>query len=187
MRRLLRKFDKMLRPGRLGKILNPNTYPINQWYREHIERNFDIVCLGDSRYINKVSFPDTIRGFDWSLREQNLKWDFNVLKHFFSILKPGGVAVFPLTGSFVRDLSCRTSLRRYYLPMMPYYLSDSTIKRTYIRICKRLPFMAIRPSDLLPSGRSGGGNLYICSVEDWQSADSLISDICLFCLFLLLL
>ena len=161
MRGFLRKIDKFLKPGKLGKRLNPNIYPNNQWYREHTERNYDLVCLGDARYTRKLFFPKGIKGFNWSLRGQNLQWDFNVLKHFFSILKPDGVAVFPLTSNFVYDLTKNPNKRRYYIPMMPYFLSSSRIMKIYIRICKRIPLLAIRPSDFLLKGvaRRGGGNV----------------------------
>lgn len=180
MRGFLRKIDKILKPGKLGKILNPNIYPNNLWYREHMVRNFDMVCLGDARYVGNVFFSKGIKGFNWSLRGQNLQWDFNVLKHFFSILKPDGMAVFPLTGNFVYDLTKNPDIRRYYIHMMPYYLSSSRMMKIYIRICKRIPLLAIRPSDLLLKRCRGEGYSQRKSTN-LSMAENLINEICLFC------
>lgn len=175
MRRFLNFIEKNIKSERLAKKLNPNTYPTNKWYRRHLDRNYDVVCLGNSRYFPKITFPNRVKGFDWSLKDQNLEWDFNVLKHFFSILKPGGVAVFPLTDFFVSDLMKGTSECRYYTSMMPYFFSSSPAKRTFIRICKRIP--------LIPLLVLGGLKLQTKRTRGMpgEKIKKLLAEICSFC------
>lgn len=174
MRRLLRKIDSIIKPGKIGKVLNPNIYPNNKWYRKHLERNYDVAILGDSAIIPRIKIPLGVKAFDWSLDSQNLLWDFNVIKHFFSILKPNGYVIFPLTDNFIADLFRRVDERRYYIPMMPYFFTQSKIKMTYIRICKRIPLLALFPVNM--TFKKWGG----CSEEFYDKANMLISNICMF-------
>jgi len=157
MRRFLSIIDRLLKPEETGKSLNPNIYPNNQWYREHTERNFDLVILGDADKIPRLQIPSGIKAFDWSLSGQNLQWDFNVIKHFFSVLKPEGLVVFPLTDSFVADIYKKVDERRYYIPMMPYFFTQSKVKMTFIRICKHIPILARFPFKNIFNTLVGGG------------------------------
>lgn len=142
MYRLLRSLAGFFEPGKMGKKLNPNTYPNNTWYRQHLERNFDVVFLGDTNRIPDIQIPGGIKYFDWRLKGQNLQWDFNVIIHFFSILKPGGVVIFPLYDTFVEDLCHKVDESKYYLPMMPYFFTQSKLKMNYIRVCKHIPLLS---------------------------------------------
>lgn len=78
------------------------TYPDNVWYREHDERNFDIVSLGSS--CGKWAYDWNIagiRGMNWAQQPQTLIDDFRLLRNFHSILKKNGVVVItimPFTG-----------------------------------------------------------------------------------------
>lgn len=172
MRRLLRIVSRRFKPGRIGRYLNPNTYPNNEWYRKHLDRNYDVVFLGDADRIPKLQIPDGVKAFDWSLDGQNLLWDYNVIRHFFSILKPGGLVVFPLSEHFIEDLNRKVDERKYYIPMMPYFFSQSKLKQTYIRICKRIPLLALWP-------RLSYGSRTCQRVGD-ANVDLLITQICNF-------
>lgn len=82
--------------------LNHETYPDNVWYREHDERNFDLVNLGSSG--GKWVFDYTgleIKAMNWAQQPQTLLEDYNLLRHFHSILKQGGyvlITIMPFTG-----------------------------------------------------------------------------------------
>lgn len=36
------------------RLINPNEYPKNEWYRKHLERNFDFINFGD--YLSVCNF-----------------------------------------------------------------------------------------------------------------------------------
>lgn len=177
MHRLLRTLGNYIEPGKMSRFLNPNIYPDNTWYRKHLERNYDVVFLGDADVIPKLTIPDGLKAFDLSLAGQNLEWDYNVIRQFFSILKPNGCVVFPLSGGFVDDLCNKVDERKYYMCLRPYFFSQSQLKMMYIRICKHIPILAWRPMNfnrLLHLGRGGSfGKAY-------EKADRLLSQICKF-------
>lgn len=63
------------------------TYPDNVWYREHEERNFDVVALGSSAAKYAYDFTDVgIKGMNWAQQPQTLHDDFKLFKSFHSIL-----------------------------------------------------------------------------------------------------
>ena len=78
------------------------TYPDNFWYRNHDERNFDVVNLGSSG--GKWAFEYTnmgIKGMNWAQQPQTLLEDFNLLRHYHSILRKNGyvlIIIMPFTG-----------------------------------------------------------------------------------------
>ena len=76
-------------------------YPSNYWYREHGERNFDIVNLGSSSAKWAFDYTDTgIKGMNWAQQPQTLLEDFNLLRNFHSILRKGGyvlITIMPFT------------------------------------------------------------------------------------------
>lgn len=82
--------------------LNHETYPDNVWCREHNERNYDLVNLGSSG--GKWAFDYTnfnIKAMNWAQQPQTLLEDYNLLRHFHSILKQGGyvlITIMPFTG-----------------------------------------------------------------------------------------
>lgn len=77
-------------------------YPSNYWYRDHEERNFDIVNLGSSG--GKWAFDYAavgVKGMNWAQQPQTLIEDYNLLRNFHSILRRGGyvlITVMPFTG-----------------------------------------------------------------------------------------
>lgn len=78
------------------------TYPDNNWYRKHDERNFDLVNLGSSG--GKWAFDYSgfdIKAMNWAQQPQTLLEDYNLLRNYHSILKKGGIVlitIMPFTG-----------------------------------------------------------------------------------------
>ena len=73
---------------------NHRIYPDNVWYREHDERNFDVVNLGSSG--GKWAFDWTaagVKGMNWAQQPQTLIDDFRLLRNFHSILKKDGIVI----------------------------------------------------------------------------------------------
>lgn len=85
-------------------FLDPNheIYPDNVWYREHDERNFDVVNLGSSGGKWAFDYADlNVKAMNWAQQPQTLLEDYNLLRHFHSILKRGGyvlITIMPFTG-----------------------------------------------------------------------------------------
>lgn len=80
---------------------NHTLYPDNTWYRNHDERNFDIVNLGSNcaKYAFDYSVS-SIKAMNWSSGSQTLIDDFKIVKNFHSILKDGGtvlITIMPFT------------------------------------------------------------------------------------------
>ena len=77
-------------------------YPDNVWYRKHDERNFDLVNLGSSGGKWAFDYSDlNIKAMNWAQQPQTLIEDFNLLRHFHSILHKGGyvvITIMPFTG-----------------------------------------------------------------------------------------
>ena len=77
-------------------------YPGNVWYREHDERNFDIVTLGSSGAKWAYDFENTgVKGMNWANQPQTLLEDYNLLRHYHSVLRKGGyviITIMPFTG-----------------------------------------------------------------------------------------
>lgn len=78
------------------------TYPDNVWYRNHEERNFDVVNLGSSGGKWAFDYTDTgVKGMNWAQQPQTLLEDFNLLRHYHSILRKNGyvlIVIMPFTG-----------------------------------------------------------------------------------------
>jgi len=77
-------------------------YPDNIWYRNHEERNFDLVSLGSSGAKWAFDFEDCgIKAMNWAQQPQTLLEDYNLLRHYHSILRKGGyviITIMPFTG-----------------------------------------------------------------------------------------
>lgn len=69
-------------------------YPGNIWYREHDERNFDLVALGSSGAKWAFDFEDCgIKAMNWAQQPQTLVEDYNLLRNFHSILRKNGTVI----------------------------------------------------------------------------------------------
>lgn len=77
------------------------TYPDNTWYRTHSERNFDVVNLGSSAAKYAFDYGEAgVRGMNWAQAPQTLRQDYNLLRHFHSILRQGAyvlITIMPFT------------------------------------------------------------------------------------------
>lgn len=77
-------------------------YPGNVWYRKYDERNFDIVALGSSSAKWAFDFRDTgIKGMNWANQPQTLEEDYNLIRHYHSILHKGShvlITIMPFSG-----------------------------------------------------------------------------------------
>ena len=77
-------------------------YPDNTWYRTHDERNFDIVNLGSSGGKWAFDYSDLdLKAMNWAQQPQTLLEDYNLLRHYHSILRKGGyviITIMPFTG-----------------------------------------------------------------------------------------
>lgn len=78
--------------------LDKNNYPTNEWYRNHIERNYDVVNVGSSSAVYAFDYADeSIKAFNWASEPQSLEFSFKVLKNFYSILRKNGIVIIPFS------------------------------------------------------------------------------------------
>lgn len=69
-------------------------YPGNIWYREHSERNFDLIALGSSGAKWAFDFSCcSIKAMNWAQQPQGLVEDYNLLRNFHSILRKDGIVI----------------------------------------------------------------------------------------------
>lgn len=77
-------------------------YPDNYWYREHEERNYDLVNLGSSSAKWAYCYDDFgVKAMNWAQQPQTLLEDFNLLRSYHSILRKNGyvlITIMPFTG-----------------------------------------------------------------------------------------
>ena len=134
-------------------FLDPNheIYPDNVWYREHDERNFDVVNLGSSGGKWAFYYADlNVKAMNWAQQPQTLLEDYNLLRHFHSILKRGGyvlITIMPFTG-----LNKKTGLMdamKYVKfdiqgePIQPYMFKEAQRYASYPILFKKQAFKAL--------------------------------------------
>lgn len=125
--------------------INHETYPDNIWYRKHDERNYDVVNLGSSG--GKWAFDYSglnVKAMNWAQQPQTLLEDYNLLRHFHSILKKDGyvlITIMPFTG-----LNKKTGLMdamKYVKfdiqgePIQPYMFNEAQRYATYPILFKK--------------------------------------------------
>lgn len=125
--------------------INHETYPDNVWYRKHDERNYDVVNLGSSG--GKWAFDYSglnVKAMNWAQQPQTLLEDYNLLRHFHSILKKDGyvlITIMPFTG-----LNKKTGLMdamKYVKfdiqgePIQPYMFKEAQRYATYPILFKK--------------------------------------------------
>lgn len=125
--------------------INHETYPDNVWYRKHDERNYDVVNLGSSG--GKWAFDYSglnVKAMNWAQQPQTLLEDYNLLRHFHSILKKAGyvlITIMPFTG-----LNKKTGLMdamKYVKfdiqgePIQPYMFKEAQRYATYPILFKK--------------------------------------------------
>lgn len=131
--------------------LNAKEYPTNNWYRTHLDRNYDAIVLGDDIAVKSfdLSVLNGKKYLDLSLSNQNLFADFAVLKNSFSILKPGGILYLPLREASIKYLDMEfKDERRYYWALSPYVFNHSALSCTLKKIYTRIPALLFRLKDM---------------------------------------
>lgn len=138
---------------RMKSYLNPNVYPSNEWYRDHLERNFDYLIVGDrisctDNEIKEKTENSTV--FDVRLADENLYSTFKVIQAAFSIVKEGGTILVPVSANdFNRCISNYEDERRYWFVLRPYCFTMSKCKQIWIKISIRIPALMFRVKDIL--------------------------------------
>ena len=81
-----------------NSIPNIDNYPGNKWYRDHLDRNYDIVNLGSSSAVFCFNYDGLgVKAFNWALKPQSMEYGFKILKQYFSILKHNGIVLIPFS------------------------------------------------------------------------------------------
>ena len=123
---------------------NHQIYPSNIWYREHDERNFDIVNLGSSGGKWAFDYNDTwIKGMNWAQQPQTLLEDYNLLRNFHSILRKDGyviITIMPFT-SLNKTTGVMDAMKYLKIgshsPIQPYKLKYAQLKAEYPILFKK--------------------------------------------------
>ena len=115
-----------------------NNYPTNEWYREHEERNYDVVNIGSSSAKHAFDYSGLgIKTFNWAEQPQSLSYGFKILKTYFSILKRNGVVIIslgPFSGLDVDGKWRKETNDKYYYLLAPALIDDFRsvkIRRNY--------------------------------------------------------
>lgn len=134
-------------------FLDPNheIYPDNVWYREHDERNFDVVNLGSSGGKWAFYYADlNVKAMNWAQQPQTLLEDYNLLRHFHSILKRGGyvlITIMPFTGlNKNTDLMDAMKYVKFDIqgePIQPYMFKEAQRYANYPILFKKQAFKAL--------------------------------------------
>ena len=103
-------------------------YPDNDWYRIHLERNYDVVNLGSSSGVYDFDYTGlNVKAFNWALQPQSLEYSFKVLKMYFSILRQKGVVFIPFSpfsGLSVTGKWAETAFDKYFDILSPTLIDD---------------------------------------------------------------
>ena len=134
-------------------FLDPNheIYPDNVWYREHDERNFDVVNLGSSGGKWAFDYADLyVKAMNWAQQPQTLLEDYNLLRHFHSILKQGGyvlITIMPFTGlnkkTGIMDAMKYVKFDIQGEPIQPYMFKDAKRYASFPILFKKQAFKAL--------------------------------------------
>ena len=121
-------------------------YPSNYWYREHDERNFDLINLGSSG--GKWAFNYSgmgIKGMNWAQQPQTLLADYNLLRNFHSILRQDGyvlITIMPFT-SLNKETEIMDTMKylkiNSHSPIQPEYLKKA-------RLYEEFPIIMLKPA-----------------------------------------
>ena len=121
-----------------SSIPDLNNYPTNEWYREHEERNYDVVNIGSSSAKYAFDYSGLgIKAFNWAEQPQSLPYGFKILKTYFSILKRNGsviISLGPFSGLDVDGKWRKEAYDKYYYLLAPALIDDFKsvkIRRNY--------------------------------------------------------
>lgn len=118
-----------------NSIPNIENYPGDTWYREHLDRNYDIVNLGSSSAVFCFNYDGLgVKAFNWALKPQSMEYCFKVLKQYFSILRQKGIVLIPFcpfSGLSVTGKWAESANDKYF------HILDSTLIDNYTSVAKR--------------------------------------------------
>ena len=116
-------------------IPDESNYPDNEWYRSHLERNYDVVNVGSSSAVFAFDYTGlNVKAFNWAMQPQSLEFSFKILKMYFSILGQKGIVLIPFSpfsGLSVTGKWAETANDRYYT------ILDSTLVNDYESVKRR--------------------------------------------------
>lgn len=148
-------------------FLDPNheIYPGNVWYRKHDERNYDLVNLGSSSAKWAFDYSDIgVKAMNWAQQPQTLLEDYNLLRHYHSILRQGGyvlITIMPFTSLNKKTGLC-DALKYVKLdiqgePIEPFMFKEAQRIANYPILLKKVAIKALIKYML---GRDKGVNNY---------------------------
>lgn len=131
--------------------MNHELYPDNYWYRKYDERNFDLVNLGSSSAKWAFDFSEfDIKAMNWAQQPQTLLEDYNLLRHFHSILKQGGfvlIAIMPFTSlnksTGLMDAIKYVKFNLHGEPIQPYMFNKAQFYANYPILFKKQAIKAL--------------------------------------------
>ena len=127
-----------------NSIPNMENYPSDKWYREHLERNYDVVNIGSSSAVFCFDYEGLgVKAFNWALKPQSMEYSFKVLKQYFSILRQNGIVLIPFcpfSGLSVTGKWAEYANDKYF------HILDCTLIDNYQSVAKRRqhPFLSMR-------------------------------------------
>ena len=126
-----------------NSIPNIENYPGDKWYRDHLERNYDVVNIGSSSAVFCFDYDGLgVKAFNWALKPQSMEYSFKVLKQYFSILRQNGIVLIPFcpfSGLSVTGKWAECANDKYY------HILDKTLIENYESVAKRRqhPFLSM--------------------------------------------
>ena len=114
-------------------------YPDNIWYRNHDERNFELINLGSNSAKYAFDYSDvSVRAMNWSSGTQTLIDDFKLVRNFHSILKKNGtviITIMPFTS--INKLTGFKDAFRFWKVLD--HIQTASEYRKKCRLCEHLP------------------------------------------------
>ena len=118
-----------------NSIPNIENYPGDNWYRKHLDRNFDIINIGSTSGLFCFNYDGLgVKAFNWALKPQSMEYSFKVLKQYFSILKQNGIVLIPFcpfSGLSVTEKWAECANDKYF------HILDRTLIDNYESVAKR--------------------------------------------------
>lgn len=130
--------NKMVKKTNWYNNVTPDksNYPDNDWYRKHIERNYDVANLGSSSGVYDFDYEGLdVKAFNWAMQPQSLEYSFNILKMYFSILRQKGIILIPFcpfSGLSVTGKWAESAYDKYY-GILDHTLIDNYERMKYRR------------------------------------------------------
>lgn len=127
-----------------NSIPNIENYPGDKWYRDHLERNYDVVNIGSSSAVFCFDYDGLgVKAFNWALKPQSMEYSFKVLKQYFSILRQNGIVLIPFcpfSGLSVTGKWAECANDKYF------HILDRTLIDNYESVARRRqhPFLSMR-------------------------------------------